>query len=123
MVTLRILVPSSRVRIPASQLKNNTGNMNMALSIIIIAAFAGIILLAIIEPLYTYKQMSSYAQDIDKTVFYFKKNPIITCIIREVKREGYANPNVTLEVTYPDKSVGELITPLSEFQTLWMKED
>lgn len=97
--------------------------MDMALSIIIIAAFAGMILLAIVEPLYTHKQMTSYSQDIDKTVFYFKKNPIITCIIREIKREGYAKPNVILEVTYPDKSVGELITPLSEFQTLWMKED
>lgn len=97
--------------------------MDMALSIIIIAAFAGIILLAIIEPLYNYKQMTSYAQDIDKTVFYFKKNPIITCVIREIKREGYSKPNVILEVTYPDKSVGELITPMTEFQQLWVKDE
>ena len=96
--------------------------MDMALSIIIIAAFAGIILLAIIEPLYNYKQMTSYAQDIDKTVFYFKKNPIITCKILAVHRTGYEKPNMTIEVTYPDKSVGELITPMTEFQNLWTKD-
>jgi hypothetical protein len=96
--------------------------MTIVLSIIIIAVFDGIILLTIIEPLCNYKQMSSYAQDIDKTVFYFKSKPAITCVIREIKREGYKKPNVILEVFYPDSSVSKLEITLAEFKNLWIKK-
>ena len=98
--------------------------MDLALSIVLIAAFSGIILLAIMEAWYTHHSMAGFSQDIiDETVFYFKTNPAIICKIIAIHREGYSKPNVTLEVTYPDKSVSELITTLAEFQNLWEKEE
>ena len=84
--------------------------------------FMVLIALAILEPLLTYKQMSSYAQDIDTgATFFFKSNPSITCTITGVSRTGYKKPNVELTVTYPDGSQGELLTPLTEFNHLWEK--
>ena len=97
--------------------------MDMALAVVLMIAFLGIILLALIEGLTTHQQLSQYAQEIlEETRFYFKSNPAITCKIIAVSRQGFEKPNVTLEVTYPDKSVGELITPMTEFQKLWIKE-
>lgn len=94
--------------------------MDMALAIVLIVAFLGIILVALVEATATYNNMKDYAQDIsDETVFYFKSNPVITCKILAVHRQGYEKPNMTLEITYPDKSVGEFVTPLSEFENLW----
>lgn len=92
-------------------------------AIVLIIAFVGIILLAVIEGTSTHQQLSQYSQDIlDESLFYLKSNPIITCKILAVHRTGYAKPNMTIEVTYPDKSVGELITPMTEFQNLWTKD-
>lgn len=92
-------------------------------AIVLIIAFVGIILLAVIEGTSTHRQLSQYSQDIlDETLFYLKSNPVITCKILAVHRTGYEKPNMTLEVTYPDKSVGELITPMTEFQKLWVKD-
>ena len=92
-------------------------------AIVLIIAFAGIILLALAEGLSTHQQLSQYSQDIlDESLFYLKSNPIITCKILAVHKTGYEKPNVTIEVTYPDKSVGELITPMTEFQNLWTKD-
>ena len=97
--------------------------MDMTLAIVLMVAFLGIILLALIEGFTTHQQLSQYAQEIlNEDIFYFKSNPVITCKIIAVSRQGFEKPNVTLEVTYPDKSVGELITPLTEFQNLWNKE-
>lgn len=97
--------------------------MSTFFSIVIIIAFAGIILLALVEGLSTHKQLNHYSQDIlDETLFYLKSNPVITCKILAVHRTGYEKPNMTIEVTYPDKSVGELITPMTEFQNLWTKD-
>lgn len=91
-------------------------------AIVLIIAFVGIILLALVEGISTHQQLSYYSQDIlDETLFYLKSNPIITCKILAVHKTGYEKPNMTLEVTYPDKSVGELITPMTEFQHLWVK--
>lgn len=96
----------------------------MVLSIIIIIGFIAIITLAIVEPLYNYKHMTQYAEDINKaTVYYVKSNPAITCTINNITRTGYKKPNVTLTVTYPDKSVGELLMPLSEFENIWERID
>jgi hypothetical protein len=90
---------------------------------VLIIAFVGIILLAVIEGTSTHQQLSQYSQDIlDESLFYLKSNPIITCKILAVHRTGYNKPNMTIEVTYPDKSVGELITPMTEFQNLWTKD-
>ena len=92
-------------------------------AIMLIIAFVGIILLAVKEGISTHQQLSQYAPDIqDETLFYLKSNPIITCKILAVHRTGYKKPNMTIEVTYPDKSVGELITPMTEFQRLWIKD-
>lgn len=97
--------------------------MDMTLAVVLIIAFLGIILLALIEAFTTHQQLSQYAQEIlNEDIFYFKSNPVITCKIIAVSRQGFKKPNITLEVTYPDKSVGELITPMAEFQKLWIKE-
>jgi uncharacterized protein (UPF0333 family) len=97
--------------------------MDMVLAVVLIIAFLGIILLALIEGFTTHKQLTHYAQEIaEEAMFYFKSNPAITCTIVAVNRQGFENPNMILEVTYPDNSVGELITPMAEFQKLWIKE-
>ena len=95
----------------------------MALAVVLMIAFLGIILLALIEGLTTHQQLSQYAQEIlEETKFYFKSNPAITCKIIAVSRQGFDNPIMTLEVTYTDNNTGELITPMAEFQKLWIKE-
>jgi len=97
--------------------------MNMALAVVLIIAFLGIILLALIEGFTTHKQLAQYAQEIaEEASFYFKSNPAITCTIVAVNRQGFEKPNMILEVTYPDNTVSELITPMTEFQKLWIKE-
>ena len=59
---------------------------------------------------------------IDKeTMFYFKSNPSITCIILEILYDTSEKPNLKLMVTYTDGSMGELITPMSEFKKLWIE--
>lgn len=92
-------------------------------AIMLSIAFVGIIVLALVEGISTHQQLSYYSQDIqDETTYYLKSNPIITCKILAVYKTGYKKPNMTIEVTYPDKSVGELITPISEFRHLWAKD-
>ena len=98
--------------------------MSTFFAIVLIIVFVGIILLAVLEGFSTHQQLSQYSQDIlDETNYYFKSNPVITCKILAVSRTGYEKPNMTLEITYPDKSVGELITPMTEFQQLWVKDE
>ena len=93
----------------------------MMLSVIIIISFVLILMLAVLEPLNDYLKMKEYAQYIsDETEFYFKTNPSITAKILAVTKQGYVTPNVTLLVTYPDRTTGELITTLAEFNNLWI---
>lgn len=102
----------------------NLYSMSTFFVIMLIIAFVGIVLLALAEGISTHQQLSQYSQDIlDEANYYFKSNPVITCKILAVSRTGYEKPNMTIEVTYPDKSVGELITPMTEFQQLWVKDE
>lgn len=111
-------VQGSNPCIPAN-LKFNT---MILLSIIILIALIGVLLLGIGEPLYAYLQMAKYAECIDKkNTFYLKSNPSITCTITQVQRIAWKEPSVTLSVIYPDKSIGELSFTLKEFKESWIE--
>ena len=93
----------------------------MFLNIIIIAIVLLILALVIyIGPVKSWTAIMGASEHIqNETAFYCKARPEITCRITEINLIGYSKPKATLEVTYPDKSVCEIITTLGEFNNLW----
>lgn len=55
----------------------------------------------------------------NKTVFYYKTAPQITCTVKGFEIHG-TDKILTLQVTYGDGNTSELITTLKAFQKLWI---
>lgn len=91
-------------------------------ALIVYSAITIIPIVAITWLMKKYRDVLDISLHIDKeTMFYFKSNPSITCIILDILYDTSEKPNLKLIVTYTDGSMGELITPMSEFKNLWIE--
>lgn len=57
----------------------------------------------------------------DKTKFFCKKAPGVTCIIDSINWEDAANARIKLTVTYPSGNTCSLLTTTGVFNEIWMQ--
>lgn len=96
--------------------------INLTTTLIIFSIITVIPISIVLWLMSRYGELWEYSLYIDKEqMFFFKSNPSTTCIILEILNDDYKKPNLKLMVTYNDGSMGELITPISEFQQLWVE--
>lgn len=57
----------------------------------------------------------------EKTIFFFKEKPEITCVITDIVWEDYINPRIHLLVRYPSGNTVNMMTTFKEFNLLWNK--
>lgn len=96
--------------------------INLTTTVIIFSIITVIPISIVLWLMSRYGELWEYSLYIDKEqMFFFKSNPSTTCIILEILNDNYKKPNLKLMVEYNDGSMGELITPISEFQQLWVE--